>query len=96
MRIQISEPTLGLRANGAIYRAQILKWLDEEPVEVDFSRVHIVSHSWADECIAKLLSEIGLEKFQEKFRMLNVAADVGLVIKEAIFERNADLLRKIG
>jgi len=71
---------LGTRPLGKRIREQLLPLLEQsqECVVLDFTGVNVVSNSFADECIAKLLLTMPLAelKMRTTFRGLNpVAAD---------------------
>lgn len=90
---------MGLTATGAKIREQLRPLLDkDEKVVLDFTGVNVVTNSFADECIAKLLLEMPLDELKKctTFRSLNPLAErcvlVALqrrdkVIKEAKFYR---------
>lgn len=74
--IQFGE-NLGTRQLGAKVRDILMPLLQsEDKVVLDFSGVNVVSNSFADECIAKLLLEIPLEELKKRttFRGLNPIA----------------------
>ena len=53
---------LGLTATGAKIREQLRSLLDkDEKIILDFTGVNVVTNSFADECIAKLLLEMPLD-----------------------------------
>ena len=59
--------SLGTRSLGARIRADLRPLLDsEEKLVLDFSGIDIVTNSFADECIAKLLLEMPLEELKSK------------------------------
>ncbi|MBQ8721139.1 MAG: STAS-like domain-containing protein [Paludibacteraceae bacterium] len=71
---------LGTRPLGKRIREQLLPLLEQsqECVVLDFTGVNVVSNSFADECIAKLLLTMPLAELKSRttFRGLNpVAAD---------------------
>ena len=68
---------LGTRPLGKRVREQLLPLLEkEERVVLDFTGVNVVSNSFADECIAKLLLTMPLSvlKSRTTFRGLNPIA----------------------
>ena len=74
--IQFGE-NLGTRQLGAKVRDILMPLLQsDDKVVLDFSGVNVVSNSFADECIAKLLLEIPLEELKKRttFRGLNPIA----------------------
>lgn len=74
--IQFGE-NLGTRQLGAMARNCLVPLLQsEDKVVLDFSGVDVVSNSFADECIAKLLLQMPLEELKQRttFRGLNTVA----------------------
>ena len=68
---------LGTRQLGAVARERLLSLLQqEERVVLDFTGVNVVSNSFADECIAKVLMNMTLEELKRRttFRGLNPVA----------------------
>jgi hypothetical protein len=68
---------LGTRQIGVKVRADLLPLVKgDEKVVLDFTGVDVVTNSFADECIAKLLVEIPLEELKRRttFRGLNLTA----------------------
>lgn len=70
---------LGTRPLGKRVREQLLPLIEQnECVVLDFTGVDVVSNSFADECIAKLLLEMSLAELKNRttFRGLNpIASD---------------------
>lgn len=70
---------LGTRPLGQIVREQLMPLLEKnELVVLDFTGVNVVSNSFADECIAKLLLSMSLAELKARttFRGLNpIASD---------------------
>ena len=68
---------LGTRPLGKRVREQLLPLIEQNDcVVLDFTGVDIVSNSFADECIAKLLLEMSLSELKSRttFRGLNPVA----------------------
>ena len=68
---------LGTRPLGKRVREQLLPLIEQnECVVLDFTGVDVVSNSFADECIAKLLLEMSLAELKSRttFRGLNPIA----------------------
>ena len=68
---------LGTRQLGAVAREKLLPLVRQnERVVLDFTGVNVVSNSFADECIAKMLLEMPLEELKRRttFRGLNPIA----------------------
>lgn len=75
--IQFGE-NLGTRQLGKIAREKLMPLLNgDEKVILDFTGIDVVSNSFADECIAKLLIDMPLEtlKARTTFKGLNPLAE---------------------
>ena len=73
----------GTREDGAKLRDEILELIDKfGQVALDFSGVGVVSNSFADECIAKLLLEIPIDKLKKtiSFSGLNRVAYSSILV----------------
>lgn len=73
----------GTREMGAKIREEILSFIRQDlRIALDFSGVNVVSNSFADECIAKLLMEIPLEKLKQlaTFRNLTPIAERSILV----------------
>ena len=68
---------------GAKIREEILSIIRQDLcIALDFSGVNVVSNSFADECIAKLLLEISLDKLKQvtSFRNLTPMAERSILV----------------
>ncbi len=75
--IQFGE-NLGTRQLGKVAREKLMPLLNgDEKVILDFTGIDVVSNSFADECIAKLLIDLPLEtlKARTTFKGLNPLAE---------------------
>ena len=73
----------GTREMGARLREKLLPLVKgDERVVLDFTGVNVVSNSFADECIAKLLLEMPLEELKKRttFRGLNSMAEKSVLV----------------
>lgn len=73
----------GTRDMGQKLRQKILPLINSgEKVVLDFTDVRVVSNSFADECIAKLLLEMPLDKLKKHttFRGLNPLAERSVLV----------------
>lgn len=60
---------------GAKVRNLIIHLIEEgKRLELDFTNVNVVSNSFADECIAKLLIEMPLEKLKKAITFSNLTS----------------------
>ena len=74
---------LGTRPLGQKVREQLVPLLEKEDlVALDFTGVNVVSNSFADECIAKLLLEMPLDELKKHttFRGLNPVAERSVLV----------------
>ena len=74
---------LGTRQLGAVAREKLLPLIqDNECVILDFTGVNVVSNSFADECIAKLLLTMSLSELKARttFQGLNPIAANSILI----------------
>ena len=81
---------LGTRILGADVRNQLLPLIEgDEKVVLDFEGVDVVSNSFADECLAKLLLTMSLDDLKQRttFRGLNDFAkkNIALAFKRRMF-----------
>ena len=64
---------LGTRILGAKVREQLLPMILENPkVGLDFEGVNVVSNSFADECLAKLLQSMSLDELKQGTTFISV------------------------
>lgn len=73
---------LGTRPLGKLVREHLLPVIEQnECVVLDFSGVNVVSNSFADECIAKLLLTMSLSELKSRttFRGLNPIASESIL-----------------
>ena len=73
----------GTRDMGAKIRKELLAQLEgDERIVLDFTGVNVVTNSFADECIAKLLLDMPLEELKKKttFRGLNPVAEKSVLV----------------
>ena len=81
---------LGTRMLGVDVRNQLLPLIEgDEKVVLDFEGVDVVSNSFADECLAKLLLTMSLDELKQRttFRGLNDFAkkNIALAFKRRMF-----------
>ncbi len=79
----------GTREMGAKIREQLRPMFSENTrIALDFTGVNVVSNSFADECIAKLLLDMSLDKLKQRitFRGLNPMAERSILV--ALQRRN--------
>lgn len=78
--------SLGTRLDGKRIRTDTLQAINEGSFVVfDFNGVDVMSSSFADECIGKLIPELGIEKLKSKTTFQNVNPTVRLVIQKVLY-----------
>ena len=86
----------GTRDMGQKLREKLLPLIkDNENVVLDFSGVNVVSNSFADECLAKLLLDMPLSDLKQHttFRGLNPMAERSVLVA---LQRRYKVLKEIG
>jgi hypothetical protein len=84
--------SVGSRAGGGRIRNKILNLLDLAPegiVVIDFRDVGVISSSFADEALAKIVVELGQSAFAKRVAFRNVDHTVRMLIDKAIAQRVA-------
>ena len=87
----------GTRDMGQKLRQKLLAIIDSgEKVVLDFTGVNVVSNSFADECIAKLLMEMPLDELKRHttFRGLNPLAERSVLV--ALQRRHSVIMEQQG
>ena len=84
-----SRDGLGTRQAGKSLKRHLLNMAkyDEHPILINFKDIDVITSSFADEFIGKLVSEIGFVQFSSRFRMINLNEIVSALINKAILER---------
>lgn len=79
---------LSSRSLGKEVREEIKVLLSESiPVVIDFTGVHVVSHSFADEAFGFFLKEMNIDEFKTKIKFINASKDIGAMVTYALRER---------
>ena len=89
-RIELAElgDFLGTRFLGELVRKKIDESLDHgDLVEVSFTNVSGITHSFADEAFGAVLSERGVEVFRKSVRLVDLSPDIRSVIRFVFSER---------
>lgn len=85
-------PSFGSRVAGAPVRKKLLNLTQMCPgrkVILDFSGIHLVSSSFADEVVGKLFAELGPLAFMQSFELIQIEPTVRQLIDRAISQRMA-------
>ena len=68
----------------------------DQQIVLDFSGVSLVSSSYADETVGKLVVKLGFIDFTQRILLRNMAETVGIIINQAVEKRIAEALRARG
>ena len=87
----------GTRMAAEKIKNELLNILTEEvrPIILDFSGITVISSSFADELIAKLLSRLGLYQFNKIFRLEGLNDSQQLILHRSVLQRLAQEYQKI-
>lgn len=91
-RIADESTSFGSRVGGtpvATKLGNLIRMCPEQPIEIDFDAVPLVSSSFADEVFGKLFVKLGALQFMQRLRFKNVAPTVQALIDKAIAQRVA-------
>lgn len=80
----------GTRASGAPLRLLLKNLSENVPdrrIVLDFSDIPLISSSFADEAIGKLVFDLGVDRFKERFEFRHVDETVRTLIERAIQQR---------
>jgi hypothetical protein len=79
---------LGTRFVGELVRKAIDEaLLGSEPVEVDFSGVSRVTHSFADEVFGSLTRDLGPDIFRTRLKVVGISTDIQALLRFVVLER---------
>ncbi|MGK5086159.1 STAS-like domain-containing protein [Bdellovibrionota bacterium FG-2] len=95
MRIISLSKRIGQRLMSRHIAAELRNELvqNNEPVQLDFSGIKWLSHTFADELIGTLHRNYGEEIFNSRFRLRNVSLEIRGVISASI-QKSQDLSRE--
>ncbi|MEN8122618.1 MAG: STAS-like domain-containing protein [Bacteroidota bacterium] len=91
-KISEAAPGTGTRQSALAVKNEILNIQKQtkKPITLDFSNIGIISSSFADELIAKLIIEFGFFQFQNTFRLTNMNQTVQAILHHSVGMRFAD------
>lgn len=85
----------GTRIAGERVRNKVLNYLKRidtpNKINLDFSEVSMISSSFADEFIGKLLVELGFFRFTKTIFLTNVSKSIESIINRSVSQRMAQL-----
>ena len=65
-----------------------------KPVIVDFKEIAVISSSFADELIAKLLLELGLFQFNNLIKLRGINSQEQNILQRSVIQRLVDTLNE--
>jgi hypothetical protein len=65
-----------------------------KPITIDFSNIGIISSSFADELIAKLIIDLGFYQFQQTFKLINMNHTIQSILQRSICMRFAEFYKQ--
>lgn len=88
----------GTRQSGERIRNEIINLYKEtqKGIEIDFASISVVSSSFADELIGKLVMHFGFAGFNQIFRLKNMNTTVQPIIDRSVFQRVAEIYQSTG
>ena len=95
LRVSSQARGYATRKSGAEMYNKTVNYLNAIPVHIvlDFSSISIISSSFADEFIAKLVRNMGFVQFNEMVRIVNTEPNVRSIINQAVVRRLAEWRR---
>lgn len=91
LKLNKNGSTLGLRELAKQINIQIKDCIDKnENIILDFEKVDSISSSFADELVAKLMFEIGKEKYLKLVKIRNANDFIKVMIYSSIVDREKE------
>jgi hypothetical protein len=89
MNLQDKESGVGTRKSGEKIRYEVINLYKQsgKSVTLDFSGITIISSSFADELIGKLVTEFGFYGFNNIFKLKNMNASVQSIVQRSVAQR---------
>ena len=88
----------GTRIAGIRVRNKILNYLRRldapSGINIDFSGISMISSSFADEFIGKLIAELGFLRFTKIINLINVSPSIESILNRSVSQRMAELYKK--
>lgn len=87
--LRSKESGVGTRQSGEKIRNELINLYKQshKTITLDFSDINIISSSFADELIGKLVTEFGFYGFNNVFKLKNMNADVQSVVQRSVAQR---------
>jgi hypothetical protein len=86
----------GTRQSGERIRNELINIykISKKTINIDFVGVGIISSSFADELIGKLIVQLGLFQFQNIFRLKNMNDTIQIIVQRSVSQRMAESIAK--
>ncbi len=87
--LKSKESGLGTRKSGEKIRNELINFYKQsnETITLDFSNINIISSSFADELIGKLVTEFGFYGFNNIFKLKNMNSNVQSIVQRSVAQR---------
>jgi len=94
-RIADAASGTGTRESGLKIKNEVINLYKKakKTIIIDFADVRIISSSFADEFIGKLVTELGFYQFQSIFTLVNMNTTIQTIVQRALSQRVADTLK---
>lgn len=89
VNLQSKESGVGTRQSGEKIRNELINIYKQlnKTITLDFANINIISSSFADELIGKLVTEFGFYGFNNIFKLKNMNADVQSIVQRSVAQR---------
>ena len=86
----------GTRQSGERIRNELINIfkVSKKVIHIDFMGVGIISSSFADELIGKLIVQLGIFQFQNVFRLKNMNETIQIIVQRSVSQRMAESIEK--
>jgi hypothetical protein len=89
VNLRSKESGVGTRQSGEKIRNELINTYKQlnKTITLDFSNINIISSSFADELIGKLVTEFGFYGFNNIFKLKNMSPDVQSIVQRSVAQR---------
>jgi hypothetical protein len=89
INLQNKESGVGTRKSGEKIRNELINVYKQssKPITLDFSGINIISSSFADELIGKLVTEFGFYGFNNIIKLKNMGPSVQSIVQRSVAQR---------
>jgi len=85
----------GTRQSGLKLKNEIINLYKKtkKPILIDFAEIGIVSSSFADEFIGKMVIDLGFFQFQQIFTLINMNTTIQSIVQRSLSQRMAESIK---